>query len=225
VTSVDPFFETYAAVSAEMRASLPCHLDLPYGDTPPERLDIFPAGPRAPVFVFIHGGYWRRLSKDASAFMAGTFTEAGVSVAVVEYALAPAVSIDEIVRQCRSSLAWIDANGKEFGIDSGRIFIGGHSAGGHLAAMLLAGGWHGAFGVSDRVVSGALLVSGLYDLEPVRLSEPNDWARLDEAAAARNSPLLNLPGRECPLVVAWAENETNSLTSAAPEISRPRVQG
>ncbi len=211
VPSITPYLESYAAISAEMRASLPCHLDVSYGPGDAETMDIFPAGPHAPVFVFIHGGYWRLLSKDDSAFMAGVFTGAGVSVAALDYALAPAVSLDEIVRQCRSAIAWLAANGREFGIDEDRIFVGGNSAGGHLAGMLVSEGWHGAFGVRPDVIKGALAVSGLYDLAPVRLCLPNEWLKLDEEAAARNSPILHLPGKGCPLIVSWAETETNEF--------------
>lgn len=211
VASIDPYLERYATLSARMRATLPCHLDVAYGPSEAEIMDIFPAGPNAPVFAFFHGGYWRRLSKDDSAFMADAFTKAGVAVAAVNYALAPAVSLDEIVRQCRASVAWLARNGREFGIDTGRIFAGGNSAGGHLVGMLVAGGWHETFGVSATVVKGALTVSGLHDLEPVRFTEANSWARLDAESAARNSPILHLPERGCPLVVSWADGETGEF--------------
>jgi arylformamidase len=212
VPSIDPFLERYAALSAEMRATLPCHRDVAYGPSEAEAMDIFPAGPNAPVFIFIHGGYWRLLSKDDSVFMARAFTEAGVSLVAVDYALAPGASLDEIVRQCRAAVTWIWANGREFGIDPDRIFIGGTSAGGHLVGMVLANGWHEAFGAPEDIVRGAVALNGLYDLEPVRLTTPNEWLHLDEEAAARNSPIRHLPDRPspggCPLIVTWGGNET-----------------
>jgi arylformamidase len=211
VASIEPFLERYAGLSAEMRATLPCHLDVSYGASEAETMDIFPAGPDAPVFVFIHGGYWRLLSKDDSSFMAETFTKAGVAVAALNYALAPAARLDEIVRQCRAAIAWLATNGREFGINTERIFVGGNSAGGHLAGMLISAGWHAQFGVRPNVVKGALAISGLYDLEPVRLCHPNEWMRLDVEAAARNSPLFHLPDRGCPLLVAWAGSETSEF--------------
>lgn len=211
VPSVEPFLERYAALSAEMRATLPCHLDVAYGPGEDERMDVFPAGRNAPVFVFIHGGYWRRLSKDESSFMARVFTQAGVTVAALSYTLAPAASLDAIVRQCRTAVAWLHADGPELGIDPGRIFLGGSSAGSHLAAMLLAEGWHDAFGVPGDAVKGATLASGLYDLEPVRLCHPNEWLNLDREAAARNSPILHLPARGCPIVVVWSDTETSEF--------------
>lgn len=211
VPSIEPFLERYAALSAEMRATLPCHLDVSYGPAEAEAMDIFPAGPDAPVFVFIHGGYWRLLSKEDSAFMARAFTEAGVAVVAVDYALAPEASLDEIVRQCHAAVTWIWANGREFGIDPNRIFVGGTSAGGHLAGMLLAGDWQESFGAPKDIVKGAVALNGLHDLEPVRLTTPNEWLHLDEDAAARNSPIRHLPERGCPLIVAWGGSETSEF--------------
>lgn len=217
VPSLQPFLERYADMSAQMRATLPCHLDVAYGPTEAETMDVFPVGPdlpagrNAPVFVFVHGGYWRRLSKADSSFMADVFTQAGVTIAAVNYALAPEASLDEIVRQCRTAVAWLHVNGREFGIDPDRIYIGGSSAGGHLVGMLLAQGWHELFGVPVDVVKGAMSASGLYDLAPVRLCEPNDWLNLDSESVARNSPLLHLPNRGCPLIVTWGGSETSEF--------------
>ncbi len=211
VPSIDPILARYAELSAEARATLPCYLDVAYGTGGDETMDVFPAGPAAPVFVFLHGGYWRRLSKDESSFMARTFVEAGVAVAAVNYTLAPAASLDEIVRQCRAAVAWLHANGPEFAIAPDRLFIGGSSAGAHLAGMLLAEGWHYAFGVPKDLIRGASLASGLYDLEPVRLCHPNEWLSLDAASAARNSPIHHLPDRGCPIVVVWSETETSEF--------------
>ena len=100
----------YAEDSERMRGTLDVRLDVPFGASPAEVMDIFPAGENSPVFVFIHGGYWRMLSQKESAFMAETFTRAGVAVATVNYALAPSVTLDEIVRQCRAAIAWLHGN-------------------------------------------------------------------------------------------------------------------
>ncbi len=202
------FMQRYAVMSAEARLSLPCHLNVAYGSTEAEAMDIFPAGDHAPAFVFIHGGYWRLLSKDNSAFMAPALREAGVATVALDYALAPAVTLDEIVRQVRSSIAWIWANGREFGIDPDRIFVGGSSAGGHLAGMTVAEGWHEAFGVPADIVKGAIPVSGLFDLEPIRLCHVNEWLSLDRDAARRLSPDRHIPANGVPLVVAWGGEET-----------------
>jgi len=216
VPDLAPFLEDYARRSADMRASLSCHLDVAFGESEAETMDIFPAspspsGPGAPVFVFIHGGYWRRLSKDESSFMAGAFTKAGIAVAAVNYALAPSVSLDEIVRQCRAAVAWLHHNGEDFGIDPNRIVVGGSSAGGHLTGMCLASGWHELFGVPEDVVKGAVAFSGLFDLAPIRLTLPNEWLDLDADSVARNSPIHHLPERGCPLIVTWGGSETSEF--------------
>ena len=213
--SVDRFEATIARcaeLSERCRETLECRLDVAYGPSPDEVLDIFPAGDGAPLFVFVHGGYWRMLSQRESCYMAETFTRQGGAVASINYGLAPAVKLDEIVRQCRAALAWLHANAREFGADPDRIHIGGSSAGGHLVGMLIAAGWHREFGLPEDVVKSACAVSGLHDLEPVRLAEPNTWLHLDEAAARRNSPIHHIPQTTaCPLIVSYGGNETGEF--------------
>ena len=201
----------YGEISARMREMPGARLDQSFGPSPEEVMDIFPAGDGAPLFVFIHGGYWRMLSQRESSFMAETFTNAGVAVVAVNYGLAPATKLDEIVRQCRSAIAWLHANAPGFGGDLGRIHIAGSSAGGHFVGMLLASGWHGEFGVPEDVISGACALSGIHDLEPIRLSEPNEWLDLDDAAVARNSPIRHLPAHGCPLIVSYGGSETSEF--------------
>jgi len=203
----------YASESARMRERLPCQLSVCYGASEPETLDIFPAavsGP-APVFVFLHGGMWRLLGSADSCFMAECLTQAGACVVAVNYALAPHVTLAEIVRQCRAAVAWVYAHARVFGGDPMRIHVGGSSAGAHLAAMMLGSGWQAAFGVPDNLIGGATLLSGLYDLEPVRLGHPNEWLKLGASDAAAFSPLLHLPELAVPLVVSYAPNETDEF--------------
>jgi arylformamidase len=196
-----------------MRAYLPCRLSVSYGPSEPERLDIFPVATRgpAPIFVFLHGGYWRLLDSADSCFMAECFTKAGACVVAVNYALAPLVTLAEIVRQCRAAIAWVHAHARDFGGDPTRIHVSGSSAGGHLAAMMLAPGWQADFGVPDNLVAGATLLSGLYDLEPVRLGHPNEWLKLGAADVAALSPLLHMPEHAVPLVVSYAPSETHEF--------------
>ena len=201
----------FAEESARMRDSLEALLDQPFGASADEVMDIFPAGDGAPLLVYIHGGYWRRWSQRESSFMAKTFTDAGVTVVALNYGLAPATKLDEIVRQCRAAIAWLHANAVDFGSDPGRIHIAGSSAGGHLVGMLLAGGWHDEFGVPEDVISGACALSGIYDLEPVRLSEANGWLDLDDGVVARNSPIRHLPTHGCPLIVSYGGSETSEF--------------
>jgi arylformamidase len=214
VGDISPFLQSYRERTAAARATLACHLGLSYGDTPPERLDVFPAASAdrpSPVFVYLHGGYWRLLDAADSAFMAPAFTEAGICVVAVNYALAPDVGLDEIVRQCRAALAWVFRHIGEFGGDRAQVHVAGSSAGAHLAAMLIAPGWQAPFDLPEDAVAGATLLSGLYDLEPMRMTPVNDWLALDAAAAQRNSPLFHLPARPLPLVFSYAPNETDEF--------------
>ena len=196
----------YGAESARVRAEVPMRFDVPYGAHHAERLDVFmPQTPApAPIHVFIHGGYWHRLDKADFSFVARAFREA--ATVVVNYALIPTVDLDELVRQVRASIAWVHANAKTFGGDANRITVSGHSAGGHLVAMLLATDW-ARFGAPADVVKAGCAISGLYDLEPIRLCYLNDVLALSPEAAARNSPLLLEPRGRVPLVLTVGGDE------------------
>ena len=180
VPDITPILARYASESARVRASLPCRLAVSYGASEPERLDVFPAATSglSPIFIFIHGGYWRLLDSSDSCFMAEHLTRVGACVVAVNYALAPVVTLAEITRQCRAAVSWVHTHAREFGGDPARIHVCGSSAGGHLAAMMLAPGWEADFGVPGNLVAGATLLSGLFDLEPVRLGHPNEWLKL-----------------------------------------------
>lgn len=213
VPDIAPFLETYRKESAKSLARLPCHRGLAYGPGPAETLHVFPVPgvARAPAFVFIHGGYWRLLSSDDSCFMAECFTRLGAAVVALDYALAPAATLGEIVAQVRRAVAWLWHRGGDYGVNRERIVVAGSSAGGHLAGMALAPGWQSAAGVPEDVVKGAFGVSGLYDLSLLPRTHVNEWMNLDEATARRMSPLFHLPERGCPLVLAYADSETDEF--------------
>jgi arylformamidase len=163
-------FARWAESSALARERLKSQLDIRYGDQPGEVLDVFPAAQAgAPVLVYIHGGYWRSLDKADHSFIAPAFVAAGATVVVPNYALCPAVTIEAIALQMTRALAWVWRNAAVHTGDPNRIAVVGHSAGGHLAAMLLSCRWKD---VGDdlpaKLVPGALSISGLYDLEPIR---------------------------------------------------------
>lgn len=162
--------QKWATASAHTRENAQCVLDLPYGDGPSETLDIFPTQvPNAPVLVYLHGGYWRALDKSDHSFVAPAFTAAGAMVVVPNYALAPAVSVEDITLQMARALEWTWRHAAEHGGDASRITVVGHSAGGHLAAMMLSCRWKQlADDLPAQLVQGALSLSGLYDLEPIR---------------------------------------------------------
>ena len=212
VNNLDALLQDYRTQSMPMY-DLPHLRDVRYGPQADELLDLFPVPGRtdAPLFVFIHGGYWRALGKQDSVFMARNFTAHGVAVAAVNYQLAPAARLSEIVAQCRRSLAWLYTHGPAHGIDVRRIVLGGSSAGAHLAAMLLAPGWQAAFGLPPDVVKAGVLVSGLYDLAPVQQTTPNDWLALDSAEAAALSPQSCLPDAGARLCIATAEKDTDEF--------------
>jgi arylformamidase len=184
----------WAEASALVRRESRCVLDLPYGSGAGETLDIFlPATPQAapaPVLVFIHGGYWRSLDKADHAFLAPAFNAAGALVVVPNYALCPAVTVEHIVLQMAAMLAWVWQHAAQYGGDPSRMALAGHSAGGHLATMLLSCRWKDvAPELPAQPVSGALSISGLYDLEPLRHT-PFIQAdlQLTPSAVARLSP-------------------------------------
>ncbi len=196
VREVAGYLDFYTDRSERARAELPNTLDIGYGPSAAETLDVFRPADSAlpvPVQVFLHGGYWRAFHKDDFSFAARSTVAAGGVGVVVNYALMPGVTMAELVRQCRAALAWTYRNIAEHGGDPDRIFISGHSAGGHLVAMLMATDWAEAFGLPADPVKGAVAISGLYDLEPIRLSYLNQDLGLSPDDAALNSPVNCLP--------------------------------
>jgi arylformamidase len=162
-------FARWAEQSAATRRLRACLMDLAYGETAGERLDLFPARrDGAPLLVFIHGGYWRSLDKSDFSWIAPPFVNHGVSVALVNYGLAPKTPIEEIVRQMLRAHAWLYRNADRFDFDPNRIYTAGHSAGAHLTVMMMAALWpQFAADLPADLVKGGLGVSGIYDLEPL----------------------------------------------------------
>lgn len=197
VSNFQQIIDRWVAESARTRAGENCKLDIPYGADETEKLDVFrAAGKSKALLMWIHGGYWRSLDKRDFSFLAPAFTRAGVTVVVPNYALCPAVTVEDIVRQMLHATAWMYRNCADFGAPRDRMFVGGHSAGGHLAAMLLAAQWPMLSpDLPERVVQGVLSVSGVYDLtEIARTPSINADVRLNEKSAARLSP-TNYPRR------------------------------
>ena len=183
-------FARWAEQSAAVRRLRACVIDLNYGETTGERLDLFPASrDGAPLLVYIHGGYWRSLDKSDFAWIAPPFVNHGVSVALLNYGLAPATPMEEIVRQMLRAHAWLYRNGDRLGFDPNRICLVGHSAGAHLTAMMMAAIWP-AFGADlpADLVKGGLAISGIYDLEPLRHAP---FIRADLGLDAKRARLLS----------------------------------
>lgn len=162
-------FARWTETSSAARSSQVCALDISYGRSAGEKLDVFQADkPAGPVMVFIHGGYWRSLDKSEHSFVAPAFTRNGTCVVIPNYDLCPAVTIPDIVMQMVRALDWTWRHVKEFGGDPDRITVVGHSAGGHLAAMMLACEWQRfAPDLPADLVKNALSISGLYELDSV----------------------------------------------------------
>lgn len=204
-------FAAWAHWSRGTRDKLNCRLDVAFGEQATEKLDIFPANQSgAPIYVFIHGGYWYSLDKSDCSYVAEGMVPHGVTTVVNNYVLAPHASMDEIVRQNRAALAWLWQNAAEFGGDRDRIYVTGHSAGGHLAAMLLATDWPNfEVDLPRDLVKGACAISGLFELEPIQLSYLNQKLGMDPEMAKRNSPaLLDYP-IEAPLLLIVGKDESD----------------
>ncbi|WP_341902533.1 alpha/beta hydrolase [Polaromonas sp. YR568] len=215
------YFTRWKESSAAVRSSQPCTLDVAFGDSAGQKLDVFPAAPTgkaaargAPVMVFIHGGYWRSLDKADHSFVVPAFTSAGVCVVVPNYDLCPAVTIPDITLQMVRALAWTWRHVAEFGGDPNRITVVGHSAGGHLAAMMLACLWpQHAKDLPKDLVKNALSISGLYDLEPV-MHTPflKDSLRLTPQQVLQASPAwMPAPPRGLLYTVAGASESDEFL--------------
>jgi len=206
--------------SARVRATLPGERDVAFGSSSDEILDIYTpikGGRPAPVQVFYHGGYWRSFKAADFAFVAERFAEAGVLAVIVNYALVPAVRIGELVRQCRAALAWVHGNVARHGGDPNRIFISGHSAGGHLVAALTAMAPPAGEPDVRALLQGGVSLSGLFDLEPIRLCYLQETLQLTPAEVAANSPARHLPAAAKPLVLAYGAEESQEYARHSTE--------
>jgi arylformamidase len=206
----------FPAISAEraersrrVREKRTLRADLRYGDGFRQRLDFFPAEiSSASVLAFIHGGYWQSNDKEDSSFLVEGPLARGFAVALIEYTLAPDADIDRIVAEIASAVSFLQKFGK--------VILAGHSAGGHLTAMMLG----------RAPLAGALAISGLYDLEPIRLNYLNEKLRLTPESARRNSPLHHLPSSVPPLVIAVGAAELPELVRQSADYAQAlREQG
>jgi len=203
----------WAADGALARRTQSAQLGLRYGDAPAETLDYFPPRkPGAPLLVFIHGGYWRALNKSDFSWLAPAYVARGAAVAIVDYGLAPATPIEEIVRQMLRAHAWLYRHAGELGFDARRIVASGHSAGGHLTAMMLAARWREwAPDLPAGLVAGGLALSGLFDLEPVAMAPFLANLQLTQDQVSKLSPAYFVPERGTPMIAAVGAAETDEF--------------
>jgi acetyl esterase/lipase len=204
----DAYFADWKQRSDAVRAThRRAELDIRYGAAPRQLLDWYPAGPGAPTLLYIHGGYWQGGDKADYAFIARGPNEREISVAVVEYTLGPEKRMDAIVAEIREAVAWLLGNLGQLGGDPRRLYVSGHSAGGHLTAMAMA----------EPRLAGGLAISGIFDLEPIRLGTLNDKLHLNPAEAQRNSPMLHLPPSAGKLIVTVGGDERPELQRQSEE--------
>jgi acetyl esterase/lipase len=189
----------WQARSDRVRAQYPDGLDLRYGPAPRNRIDFFEARKNAPLLIFIHGGYWQARSKELFAFLVPGPLSHGISVALIGYTLAPEKRLDGIVGEIMSAISFLDSQ-------ANRVVVSGWSAGGHLTAMAM----------QHPAANAGLAISGIYDLEPIRLSYLNEKLRLDELEAKRNSP-VSAPAFSEPITVAYGQNELPELRRQSEE--------
>ncbi|HEY0396108.1 MAG TPA: alpha/beta hydrolase [Candidatus Elarobacter sp.] len=201
VADVNVVFRRWRAWSDEVRGTTLHARDLRYGPSADETLDLIVPHTGAPLIVFFHGGYWRRLHKDDNTFVARGFAQHGIATAIVNYGVAPGIRLEEIVAQARRSVAWLRANAKEHGADPSRLVVAGHSAGGHLAAMCAV----------DAPVSAVATLSGLHDLRPLMHSFVQEWLQLDEARAAALSPTLLAPAAPTTVIARAGARESEDF--------------
>jgi arylformamidase len=205
--SRDESFRRFGIESEAVRARMAVVRDLAYGPHPREVLDVYGAAPDAnrPVVLFIHGGYWKGGRKEDRGYPAEAVAAAGALWVPIEYPVAPEMRVEAIVDSIRRAILWVIRNIAAHGGDPARLHLVGNSAGGHLAAMMLATRWE------DPAIRSALVISGLFDLRPLLALPVNQVLGLDAGEAARVSPLL-LPRRvDCPVTLAVGALETDGF--------------
>jgi len=192
----------WTARTRDLRARHPEHLDLAYGARPRNRIDLFRSGAAAaPLLAFIHGGYWQRNAKEVFGCLAAGPLARGIDVAMVGYTLCPEIRLTGLVAEIEAAVEWLAARARERGFPARRIAVAGWSAGGHLTALAMR----------HRAVDGGLAISGIFDLEPIRLGSLNDAVRLDPPEVEALSPIRQIPRAAGPLIVAHGERELPEL--------------
>lgn len=220
VPDYEAYFNRWTLLSTEAEKELAVIKDIAYGDLERERLDVFPSSlPNSKTLIFIHGGYWQMLDKAMFRFVASAFHSYGITTVLLTYPLAPAASIDQIVLSCRNGLKWVYKNIAAFNGNPNQIYVAGHSAGGHLAAMLMITDWKLLCpDLPPDVLKGVFVISGLFNLVPVRLSYLNQVLKMDTNTSFLNSPVNFKPKNSCPLVIAAGGAETTEFNDQSKEL-------
>lgn len=203
------YVNEYQSLSTLAYRELEC-VEHAYGEALSERLDFFPCHrENSATHLFIHGGFWRMSDKSDVAFLARGFVERGINFSAMNYILAPLGSMADILTQARNAICWLLNRQKKLGITK-KLTISGHSAGAHIALMLAATDWT-KYGFDTQPINSVVGISGIYDLEPIRLSYVNRDLLLNSDDVAKYSPINNLPSSTCPISLIYGENETREF--------------
>ena len=201
----------YASISETTRQRLGAPKRFAYGPTPIEGLDVHPARtPNAPIFVFVHGGRWRNGSAKDYAYPADLFVNAGVNYISLDFIQVDAAGGDlrPMADQVRRAIAWVYKNAASFSGDAKRFYIGGHSSGGHLAGVAAVTDWRKDFALPADMITGALLMSGIYDLKPARLSARSNYIKFDDEMEQSLSSIRHIELLRAPITVTCGTAET-----------------
>jgi arylformamidase len=212
------YMERWEILSRQTENDFPIFKNIPYAALPREQLDIYPSlQPSSKTLIFIHGGYWHKWDKSSFQFIGKAFRNDSITTVLINYPLAPAVSIDQISASCRLAIHWLYQNISAYNGDPGQLYIAGHSAGGHLSAMLLATDWR-PFNLIPDAIKGVCVISGLFNLIPICLSDINKSLNMETETALRNSPVHLMPATRCPLSIVVGGNETNEFLDQSKEL-------
>ena len=209
VPDAEALLQDSARRSANVRKRLDGELNLPYGDSPGQVLDIFPGSSTdGPVFIFIHGGYWRasHVTRSVYSHIAAPLVKAGATVVMPDYDLCPDVRISDISMQIQQMMRWVYHNIQSYRGDPNRIHVAGHSAGGQLTGMLMSTDW-GRYTMPADLIKGTVMLSGLFDIEPHRHTALQKDIRLTADEANAMSPLKQSPHYHGSSILAVGENE------------------
>ncbi len=206
------YFERWERLSRKTEKEHDVLKDISFGTHPKESLDIFPSEkPDSKTMIFIHGGYWHLFDKTMFHFIAAAFLKVGVTTVFLNYPLAPANSISQIVLSCGNAIRWLHKNIKQFNGSPAQMHVMGHSAGAHLASMLLAD-------ADLNYLKSIISLSGLFNLEPLMLSNLNHILDIDNKTVLRTSPVLLEPRSICPFLIATGTDETDEFKNQSTDM-------